>query len=398
MMKIIVLTGPSSCGKTTTLNAVYDELVNKLGASSTPKQKEGGAANDFSAIVTWHNIKIAILTMGDYAYRVIECIDYFEKQGCDIFITACNDRFTTPFKKVAFYPDRHIITKVFEPDPTKHPASIFEYSQRILNLIRMNLCNHVNFFSQDVYLYLSRIFKYRLKMSEVGLTDHFVFAIVDFCKTQGISNAQIYTTGWKIESKYGNDIDLFVQRADGKYNRFALQAKVMSFNGAYDDLKLKAAPNQWDKLLDHERLFKSKSFYLFYNGKSNIRPVTATPTRSDCLGIPTIQELGLGIVETSIVKKEREGLTAPTGKLYMRHFFPNHMDAIRKLFCCEGGGYDNLEGYDYDEIYVGAPYKTVTAHDSLPQGDEPEEFDEERIPENHTDIAPFRIVVSKTHE
>jgi len=258
----------------------------------------------------------------------------------------------------------------------------------------MNLCNSIDLFSCNVYSYLSRVFRYRLKMSEIGLTDIFIFQIVDFCYTYKISNVKIYATSWKVESKYGNDIDLFIKRPDGKYNRFVFQAKIMSYNGAYKDLKLKKKPNQWDKLLEHELKYKSKSFYLFFNGQQNFKPIKTNATRKDCIGSPSITELGLGIVETIYVKKIREGLPNPYGQVYMRDFFPNYMDSIRKLFCCPGGGneYSDLFGYDYSNIYLGAPYKLVTFQEAS-DVDETEDLASDILSGQNQDIASVRIII-----
>ena len=271
----------------------------------------------------------------------------------------------------------------------------------------MNICQRINSISNDFYIYLTRVFKYRLGMAEIGLTDIFLFAIIDYCHNKSLYNIKMYKTTWKTEAKYGNDIDLFIQRADGKYNRIALQAKVMSFNGAYKDLKLKSVPNQWDNLLTHESLFNSKSFYLFYNGQPLTKPIKTKATRSDCIGIPLINELGLGIVETKIVKTVRESLVSKTGQVYMRHFFPDYMDSIRKLFCCEDGGLnsDDLKGYDFDEIYTGAPYVEIKFSENQSIKEEEDEiapadkaFSESKVNlpiEQHVDIAPVRILIYK---
>jgi len=110
-MKIIMLLGPSNCGKTTTLNLVYDDLKSQ-GGVSTCKQQEGGNPNDFSDIIKLNGKLIAILTMGDYAYRIIDCIQDFELKNCDIFITACNDRFVKPQRLVSSDPNNPIIHKI----------------------------------------------------------------------------------------------------------------------------------------------------------------------------------------------------------------------------------------------------------------------------------------------
>lgn len=259
----------------------------------------------------------------------------------------------------------------------------------------MSLCDHTRMFSRMTYKYLSDVFRYRLGMAEIGITDIFLFQIVDYCHNFGLTNVRMYKTNWKQEAKFGNDIDLFVQRSDGKFNRFALQSKVMSFNGAYKDLKL--ARNQWDKLLDHESRFNSKSFYLFYNGQPVIRPIKTVPTREDCLGIPHIQELGLGIVETTIVKAVRENLPHTTGQIYMRHFFPEYMDSMRKLFCCDSGGYNSndLKGYESKNIYTGKPYKLIkfSEEEIESEAEEISEKGEEMLFKQHPDIAPLRIVI-----
>lgn len=263
----------------------------------------------------------------------------------------------------------------------------------------MSSCLHTRHFSSRVYAYLSRVFRYRLGIAEIGITDIFTFEIVDFCYQNRLTNIEIYKTTWPIESVYGNDIDLFIQRSDGQYNRFALQAKVMSFNGAYKDIKY-AAINQWDKLLNHETTFGSKSFYLFYNGQPLIRPITSVPTRADCLGTPPIAEYGLGIVETPIVKSIKEGLPGDYQKVYMRHFFPDNMDSVRKLFCCEGGGFGNdRRGYELKEIYLEYPYERIRLND---QEQEDKQSDPEQIESNTSkfpsDIAATRILIKKSSE
>jgi hypothetical protein len=217
-------------------------------------------------------------------------------------------------------------------------------------MVPVTVCHHVSAFSTAVYQYLSQVFTYRLRMSEIGLTDHFIYSLVNFCTVHTIKNIRIYLTGTKVESIYGNDIDLFVQDADGLYVWLTFQAKVMSFNGAYQDITLKPAPNQWDKLLQHETDFDSKSYYLLYNGKSNKKRIL-TPTRKDCRGIPAMEEYGLGIVETADLQSQR---LKKTGYIYFSDLFPNHMDSIRKIFCCSLPPMGRK--YARQDIETGAPY------------------------------------------
>ena len=96
-MDIIVIVGPSSCGKTTTLNLVYAKLLNG-GALSTNKKTEGNPRqNDFSDILNWRDKRIAFFTMGDFSGHLIDAIKYYSEENCDLLVCACNDRFVKPF-------------------------------------------------------------------------------------------------------------------------------------------------------------------------------------------------------------------------------------------------------------------------------------------------------------
>lgn len=214
----------------------------------------------------------------------------------------------------------------------------------------MTHCNQIRRFSKAVFNFLTEVFDSGLSFSELGLTDHLVLDIVRHSNLTGLQDVEIYKVGWNIESVYGNDLDLFIQNSSGLYDYYALQAKVLSSNGAYKDLKEKPIQvnnQQWDKLLDHETTFGSKSYYLLYNGKYD--NTNFTLTRKDCIGIPTIDELGLGIVETKTIKSIRSTMT-PYSNLYFNHLCPDHMDSIRKLFCCPSNLSKSKKQFDRKEI------------------------------------------------
>ena len=198
----------------------------------------------------------------------------------------------------------------------------------------MSLIQFVNRFSISVYDFLSEVFNFNNTFSELGVTDHFIHALMKYSSTFGSADIKIYKAPWTVESKYGNDLDLFIQNTSGTYSWYALQAKVMAPNGAFKDIKIKRDKilQQWDKLLCHEKKFGSKSYYLLYSGKSKRPPIT-TPIRVDCEGVPTIRELGLGIVETHQIKRIRETVLRSYALLFFNDVFPNHIDSIRKLFC-----------------------------------------------------------------
>lgn len=261
----------------------------------------------------------------------------------------------------------------------------------------MSQCNNIRQFSSDVYHFLTDVFDCNLNFSELGMTDHFLHNIVRYSKLTNQQNVAIYKMPWTIESVYGNDIDLFIQNAAGTYNWYALQAKIMSPNGAFSDIKHKPVPiQQWDKLLTHEAIFGSKTYYLLYSGKSK-RPPSANSIRGDCIGIPPIEELGAGIVETLIIKNIRNGLR-PYANLFFRDVFPIHIDSLRKLFCCVQDLPETPAQFAREEILIDG-YQRIyddgnVTEDQLDeeQGYETEEqFDKEVLKDGK---ASIRIIIT----
>src|SRR3954466_6732641 len=94
-MRILALIGPSNCGKTATLNIVYNIVVQQ-GGVSTMFQPQGGNPKDFSDVVNWNGRSIAFFTMGDFSGRLIEAIQEFGDQNCEVLVCACNDRLVKP--------------------------------------------------------------------------------------------------------------------------------------------------------------------------------------------------------------------------------------------------------------------------------------------------------------
>ena len=132
-MNIIVLSGKNSCGKTTTLNIVYDTLILQ-GASSTNKVQEGGDKNDFSDIIDWKNKKIAFYTVGDFSYAVIDVVVKYLNLNCDTLVCACNNRFVKPYKEFAKY-NSTIINKTITTTSTDKQVKNNNDARTILNLI-----------------------------------------------------------------------------------------------------------------------------------------------------------------------------------------------------------------------------------------------------------------------
>lgn len=108
-MKIIALNGADSCGKSTTLNLVYDELVNNLGATViTSKVVLGNPIHkDFECTIIYKSMKIAFFTMGDLSRESTEAIKKYQSLSIDILIIAINNKFVNPLKLIISF--LHII-------------------------------------------------------------------------------------------------------------------------------------------------------------------------------------------------------------------------------------------------------------------------------------------------
>lgn len=102
-MKIIMLYGPSSSGKTTTINLVYDAIISN-SLIVHPKRQLGGNPADFEAVLDYTKEgitkRVAFFSMGDFAYEVVHAMSYYEGMGCDLLVCACNDRFNVPTKRL----------------------------------------------------------------------------------------------------------------------------------------------------------------------------------------------------------------------------------------------------------------------------------------------------------
>lgn len=102
-MKVIMLSGYGSSGKTTTLNMVYDELI-RLGATVVrPKSGLGTDPKDFECVLNYRHKNVAIFTMGDYYIETIHAMSYYEGMSCDVLIVA-NSNKATAFNRLRRYP------------------------------------------------------------------------------------------------------------------------------------------------------------------------------------------------------------------------------------------------------------------------------------------------------
>jgi len=90
-MKIILLSGKPRKGKTTTLNMVYDFIMQNGGKIINKKEKLL-PKNDFKCVILYNNMKIAIFSMGDILKECIKAIIEYSNQ--DVLVLAYSDVFT----------------------------------------------------------------------------------------------------------------------------------------------------------------------------------------------------------------------------------------------------------------------------------------------------------------
>lgn len=92
-MRIIVLQGLSNQGKTSTINILYNMILDH-GGVSTNRCTYGGDVNDFIDTVLYKNQKIGILSMGDMSTPIAKEIWNFNNIKCDLVICALSTNTT----------------------------------------------------------------------------------------------------------------------------------------------------------------------------------------------------------------------------------------------------------------------------------------------------------------
>ena len=123
-MIVIMLQGPGSCGKTTTLNLVYAELILAGATITTARVQAGGEPMDFETELLYSQKgktkKVAIFSMGDLANEVINAMTNYAGIGVDVLIVACNDKFVSPMNALKQYPGPpSLVTKTKNPPATR---------------------------------------------------------------------------------------------------------------------------------------------------------------------------------------------------------------------------------------------------------------------------------------
>ncbi len=210
-------------------------------------------------------------------------------------------------------------------------------------------CPRIYDLSQGIWNYMTDVLSYKLKVAEIGMTNHLIFDIAKFYGGFGVG-CEVYCYHAKYEKKRGADIDLFIQNADRSYQHYMLQAKVMDFRGYYNDIS-KWNPNaQFLTLIKTAKKEKALALYLLYNGL----------TSKSKLGSPN---LGISIIEADEIKKFRSkqlrsGYLHGQNTLFFDLLF-NKMQPYENLFC---KGIQDIKlppSKEESEIYTGFPYQSI---------------------------------------
>lgn len=102
-MKIVILHGKHNCGKTTTFNLLYDELIAR-GAEIIVPKKDLPARKDFECILKYKEKKVALFSLGDYMFAIGNAVGYYTKADCDVLIVAHSLK--TPIHKNVLFKTR----------------------------------------------------------------------------------------------------------------------------------------------------------------------------------------------------------------------------------------------------------------------------------------------------
>jgi len=122
-MKVIMLSGPTDCGKTTVINEVYQILTG--GYFSNNRH------SDFECGIQYQGKNIAFQSAGDYSYNSINAMRKYDALNYDILVCAHNTNKVNPLKEILKY--NHIV--IHKSQPYKDNASCQIDATKIFNQI-----------------------------------------------------------------------------------------------------------------------------------------------------------------------------------------------------------------------------------------------------------------------
>jgi len=252
-----------------------------------------------------------------------------------------------------------------------------------------NYCEPSRELSWRIWNYISRVYQYSgMRVSEVGLTNHLVFDIVDF-SSRNNDIVEVFAWHSEKESIQGADIDLFIEQPGGGFQFYMLQAKVMNQKGRYSGIARWNTYAQYYKLIRAAGHKNAIPLYLLYNGATERSQLGAV-------------EYGMAIAHARSICdfRKRQYDDDDNRKLFFDLLMQEALlKPFSDLFCQKGappfgtGPLLNLK-----EIHRGFPYRKVEnskrAERQQQQSEENEkELQEQEDSANRKGLAPCRIII-----
>jgi hypothetical protein len=136
-MKVIVLMGPSSCGKSHTINMVHHLLLDDkyVAVSYNFRILGNPEQNDFIDILIKNDLKIGIFSMGDYAIgkdSVGNLLRQLEEANCNYVFCACTIDKQGTQDAVNRYTDLQKINKEITSNVSQQAGANFSDAKKML--------------------------------------------------------------------------------------------------------------------------------------------------------------------------------------------------------------------------------------------------------------------------
>jgi hypothetical protein len=244
------------------------------------------------------------------------------------------------------------------------------------------ICNFIQLYETIVWNYLSDVFRYSLKSSELGITNDLVYRIVSFYGRFQPQYCEVYIFNERIhENRRGADIDLFIEdNGSGNFHFFMLQAKIMNYKGRYKDIRNWSPHAQFNTLINSASTEGAYPLYLLYNGKTGNSNIGNT-------------NWGLSIVEASQIRNLRLSQSTSTRipRVTFNQLHSRGMNPFNVLFCNLPSKY-KLSSIPGKNIYKGYPYVQINR---TPDQNLSEKGEEESNEDKHIDVEGLKIIKDK---
>jgi hypothetical protein len=226
------------------------------------------------------------------------------------------------------------------------------------------ICNDIRNLSTGLWHYLTDVFRFQLRASEIGITNHLVYFITSFYSGR-IPGIEVYTFNAKHEKLRGADIDLFIQLPNGLYRFYMLQAKVSGYNGKYLDIEQWTPNAQYNTLLSRAKLEGASPYYLLYTGNTPLSNLSSSDYGLACIHANTIAKIKLSYHKKTAGTKA----TIDLNTLRSYRLFPFH-----HLFCRTPSPFFHSKRMEHDgsQIFTGFPYIQLGRDISNGKNDEQE--------------------------